>query len=161
MIDGKYVKLGYYDTQNDNLTWHNIERWIGGKVPQDRTIIKKFLRTVSLPLFICMCTISSVGIAIATLLIIFNIWNRHRRLNIYALIKYRVNLISLSLKTWIRKHDTTLFKKQKIEMYYAIPIVFYSTNSLPKHNFLSISYVSKQLYLCDQFVEQKSLWTGF
>ncbi|XP_076755354.1 gamma-aminobutyric acid type B receptor subunit 1 isoform X2 [Xylocopa sonorina] len=79
VIDGKYVKLGYYDTQSDNLTWRNMERWIGGKVPQDRTIVRTVLRTVSLPLFICMGTISSVGIAIAVALIIFNIWNRHRR----------------------------------------------------------------------------------
>ncbi|XP_023288491.1 gamma-aminobutyric acid type B receptor subunit 1 [Orussus abietinus] len=79
VIDGKYVKLGYYDTQSDNLTWHNMERWIGGKVPQDRTIVKKVLRTVSLPLFISMCTLSSVGIVIAMALIVFNIWNRHRR----------------------------------------------------------------------------------
>ncbi|KAK2584146.1 hypothetical protein KPH14_006578 [Odynerus spinipes] len=79
VIDGKYVKLGYYDTQSDNLTWRNMERWIGGKVPQDRTIVRTVLRTVSLPLFICMGTISSVGIVIAIILIIFNVWNRHRR----------------------------------------------------------------------------------
>ncbi|KAG7188036.1 hypothetical protein KM043_013204 [Ampulex compressa] len=79
VIDGKYVKLGYYDTQSDNLTWRNMERWIGGKVPQDRTIVRTVLRTVSLPLFICMGTISSVGIVIAVILITFNIWNRHRR----------------------------------------------------------------------------------
>ncbi|XP_076381536.1 gamma-aminobutyric acid type B receptor subunit 1 isoform X2 [Megalopta genalis] len=78
VIDGKYVKLGYYDTQSDNLTWRNMERWIGGKVPQDRTIVRTVLRTVSLPLFICMCTISSIGIVLAVGLIIFNIWNRHR-----------------------------------------------------------------------------------
>jgi hypothetical protein len=73
------VKLGYYDTQMDNLTWRNMEKWIGGKVPQDRTIVKKLLRTVSLPLFITMCTISSVGIVVSFILIIFNVWNRHRR----------------------------------------------------------------------------------
>jgi len=28
VIDGKYVKLGYYDTQSDNLTWFDKERWI-------------------------------------------------------------------------------------------------------------------------------------
>ncbi|XP_034952272.1 gamma-aminobutyric acid type B receptor subunit 1 isoform X2 [Chelonus insularis] len=79
VIDGKYVKLGYYDTQSDNLTWKNRERWIGGKVPQDRTIVKKVLRTVSLPLFISMGSISALGIVTAIILIIFNIWNRHRR----------------------------------------------------------------------------------
>ncbi|XP_065357057.1 gamma-aminobutyric acid type B receptor subunit 1 [Calliphora vicina] len=79
MINGRYEKLGYYDTQSDNLTWSNMERWIGGKVPQDRTIVRRVLRTVSLPLFVCMCTISSCGIIVALALIIFNIWNKHRR----------------------------------------------------------------------------------
>lgn len=79
MIDGKYVKLGYYDTQSDNLTWRNVERWIGGKVPQDRTIIRNVLRTVSLPLFISMATLSALGIVIAIGLIVFNVYNRHRR----------------------------------------------------------------------------------
>ncbi|KAH8255854.1 hypothetical protein KR038_011934, partial [Drosophila bunnanda] len=79
MINGKYEKLGYYDTQLDNLSWLNTEQWIGGKVPQDRTIVTHVLRTVSLPLFVCMCTISSCGIFVAFALIIFNIWNKHRR----------------------------------------------------------------------------------
>ncbi|XP_020282337.1 gamma-aminobutyric acid type B receptor subunit 1 isoform X5 [Pseudomyrmex gracilis] len=79
VIDGKYVKLGYYDTQSDNLTWRNVERWIGGKVPQDRTIIRIVLRTVSLPLFISMAALSILGILIAIGLIIFNVYNRHRR----------------------------------------------------------------------------------
>lgn len=82
MIDGKYVKLGYYDTQSDNLTWRNVERWIGGKVPQDRTIIRNVLRTVSLPLFISMATLSALGIVIAIGLIVFNVYNRHRRYTI-------------------------------------------------------------------------------
>lgn len=63
----------------DNLTWKNMERWIGNKIPQDRTIVRRVLRTVSLPLFICMCAISTLGIIIAIILVIFNIWNRHRR----------------------------------------------------------------------------------
>jgi hypothetical protein len=29
MTDGKYVLLGYYDTQSDNLTWNNKEKWMG------------------------------------------------------------------------------------------------------------------------------------
>ncbi|XP_055388221.1 gamma-aminobutyric acid type B receptor subunit 1 [Condylostylus longicornis] len=79
MINGNYVKLGYYDTQADNLTWLNNERWVDGKVPQDRTIVRHVLRTVSLPLFVCMSTISSCGILVALALIVFNIWNSHRR----------------------------------------------------------------------------------
>ncbi|XP_036321899.1 gamma-aminobutyric acid type B receptor subunit 1 isoform X2 [Rhagoletis pomonella] len=79
MANGKYEKLGYYDTQLDNLTWLNMEQWSGGKVPQDRTIVRRVLRNVSLPLFVCMCTISSCGILVALALIVFNIWNKHRR----------------------------------------------------------------------------------
>ncbi|GJQ69433.1 GABA-B-R1 [Trypoxylus dichotomus] len=79
VINGSYKQLGFYDTQSDNLTWFDVEVWNGGKVPQDRTIIKRVLRTVSLPLFICMCIVSSAGIGVAIGLIIFNIWNSHRR----------------------------------------------------------------------------------
>ncbi|XP_068912302.1 gamma-aminobutyric acid type B receptor subunit 1 isoform X3 [Tenebrio molitor] len=79
VINGSYVVLGYYDTQADNLSWFDREVWHGVKVPQDRTIIRKVLRTVSLPLFICMCVISSVGIIIAIGLVVFNVWNSHRR----------------------------------------------------------------------------------
>ncbi|XP_056642888.1 gamma-aminobutyric acid type B receptor subunit 1 isoform X1 [Diorhabda sublineata] len=79
VINGSYVVLGYYDTQADNLTWFGREVWRAGKVPQDRTIIRRILRNVSLPLFICMCIISSIGIIIAAVLIGFNIWNKHRR----------------------------------------------------------------------------------
>ena len=32
MIDGQYYKLGYYDTQADNLTWFDKEKWDGEKV---------------------------------------------------------------------------------------------------------------------------------
>ncbi|XP_046398268.1 gamma-aminobutyric acid type B receptor subunit 1 isoform X3 [Ischnura elegans] len=78
-VDGKYVLLGYYDTQSDNLTWFNRERWSGGKVPQDRTIVRRVLRTVSLGLFVSMCTISLVGILWAAALILFNFLHRHRR----------------------------------------------------------------------------------
>lgn len=79
MINGTYVKLGYYDTQADNLTWLNRERWSGVKVPQDRTVVRRMLRTLSVPLFICMWTICTVGILGAIALIFFNIWYRHRR----------------------------------------------------------------------------------
>jgi hypothetical protein len=48
-------------------------------VPQDRTIVRQVLRTVSLPLFICMWIVSCIGIMAAIALIVFNIWYRHRR----------------------------------------------------------------------------------
>lgn len=39
MINGQYNKVGYYDTQTDNLTWLAEARWIRGKIPQDKTEI--------------------------------------------------------------------------------------------------------------------------
>ncbi|KAF6204850.1 hypothetical protein GE061_019013 [Apolygus lucorum] len=81
VINGNYEKLGYYDTQADNLTWFNKEKWSGksGKVPQDRTIVRKVLRKLSLPLLICMWTISVIGILTAISLVIFNVMYRYRR----------------------------------------------------------------------------------
>lgn len=38
MVDGQYHKLGYYDTQADNLTWFNNEQWVGGKVNKHNEI---------------------------------------------------------------------------------------------------------------------------
>lgn len=40
MINGSYNKLGYYDTQSDNLTWMDMEKWAGHKVRNNKT--KKF-----------------------------------------------------------------------------------------------------------------------
>lgn len=39
MIDGKYTKLGYYDTQADNLTWTNREQWATSKVSCGNTLL--------------------------------------------------------------------------------------------------------------------------
>lgn len=39
MVDGQYHKLGYYDTQADNLTWFNKEQWIAGKVRNEMKIL--------------------------------------------------------------------------------------------------------------------------
>ncbi|XP_028170438.1 gamma-aminobutyric acid type B receptor subunit 1 isoform X1 [Ostrinia furnacalis] len=79
LADNHYVKLGYYDTQADNLTWLDRERWVGGKVPPDRTVVVNELRTVSLPLFACMTALCIAGILAAIALIVFNILHRHRR----------------------------------------------------------------------------------
>ncbi|XP_054720553.1 gamma-aminobutyric acid type B receptor subunit 1-like [Uloborus diversus] len=79
MIDGNYTLLGYYDTQTDNLTWLKKEKWADGRPPPDRTIIVQVLRTVTLSLFISMVTVSSIGIAWALALLIFNTLFRHAR----------------------------------------------------------------------------------
>lgn len=49
------------------------------QIPQDRTIVRRVLRTVSLSLFVCMSTVSGCGILVAIALVVFNIWNNHRR----------------------------------------------------------------------------------
>ncbi|XP_065201019.1 gamma-aminobutyric acid type B receptor subunit 1 isoform X2 [Planococcus citri] len=77
--NGSYVKLAYYDTEKNNFTWLNDAKWIGNKVPTDRTIIKPELRTLNVPLFLCMWSISVIGILVAIGLIVFNVYNRHRR----------------------------------------------------------------------------------
>lgn len=51
----------------------------GGKIPQDRTVIRRVLRTLSIPLLICMWVVTTVGIVVAVSLIIFNVLNHHRR----------------------------------------------------------------------------------
>ncbi|XP_047736416.1 gamma-aminobutyric acid type B receptor subunit 1 isoform X2 [Hyalella azteca] len=80
LIRGKYEVLGYYDGQTDNLTWFEVERWEGGKVPQDRTIIKSELRTISLGLFIAMSCISAFGILVSLFLLLFSCLYSHRRM---------------------------------------------------------------------------------
>lgn len=39
MIEGKYEILGYYDTQADNLTWRDKEKWHDNKVRKPITIL--------------------------------------------------------------------------------------------------------------------------
>jgi len=80
MVNGTYNKLGYYDTQTDNLTWLRETEWVGGKVPQDRTIIIEKLRTVSYGLFVTMSTVSSLGIFTAIGLLVFTTVYRDQQL---------------------------------------------------------------------------------
>lgn len=48
VVNGTYVKLGYYDTQSDNLTWFNRENWQGKlcwailKIKSLKLVITKF-----------------------------------------------------------------------------------------------------------------------
>lgn len=39
MIGGQYIKLGYYDTQADNLTWLQKEKWAGNYISITRTLL--------------------------------------------------------------------------------------------------------------------------
>ncbi|KAI0216715.1 Gamma-aminobutyric acid type B receptor subunit 1 [Lamellibrachia satsuma] len=79
MWDGNYTKMGFYDFASDNLTWFNLEKWPGGQMPQDRTIIQPVLRLVSLSLFIGMCLLASLGIITAISLWVFNCIHSNKR----------------------------------------------------------------------------------
>lgn len=72
MIDGRYNLLGYYDTQTDNLTWMEHERWVAGKPPPDHTVIVEQLIVVSASFFITLNVISAVGVLWALGLLGFN-----------------------------------------------------------------------------------------
>lgn len=72
MVNGKYIPLGFYDTNTENLTWNEAEQWVGGRPPRDRTEIVPTLVTVSRPLFLALSTCSSVGIVAAFALLLFN-----------------------------------------------------------------------------------------
>lgn len=45
VINGTYVKLGYYDTQSDNLTWLNKEKW-KGKIIKINGVMKQLTKNV-------------------------------------------------------------------------------------------------------------------
>ncbi|XP_022688602.1 gamma-aminobutyric acid type B receptor subunit 1-like isoform X2 [Varroa jacobsoni] len=80
MINGTYYKIGYYDYPTDDYQKTNFEpQWIDGKPPQDRTIIKTTLRTVSLGLYAGMTSVALLGILWAVGLLIFNWVFRHSR----------------------------------------------------------------------------------
>lgn len=44
MIDGKYVVLGHYDIQNDNLSWTDLEKWHGNKVIKSIKLLWKLFK---------------------------------------------------------------------------------------------------------------------
>ncbi|EEC10249.1 metabotropic GABA-B receptor subtype, putative, partial [Ixodes scapularis] len=79
MIEGSYVKIGYYDIETDNLTIYTQAKWTDGKPPQDRTIIVRVHRKVSLSLFAGMCAVAFIGVVWAVGLLVFNWIFRHSR----------------------------------------------------------------------------------
>nr|QCI31489.1 gamma-aminobutyric acid type B receptor subunit [Grandidierella japonica] len=80
LIDNTYEVIGYYDGQTKNLSWRGKEQWVGGKPPQDRTIIRSELKMVSMGLFISMCCISGLGILTSLILLCFTCCYKHRRM---------------------------------------------------------------------------------
>ena len=79
MIEGKYRRLGYYDTTTDNLTWFNKDVWIGGRPPPDQTVVRLQRKTVSLGLLVVVSILNFLGVAIAVGLIAFMYHYRTKR----------------------------------------------------------------------------------
>ncbi|XP_032831660.2 gamma-aminobutyric acid type B receptor subunit 1 isoform X2 [Petromyzon marinus] len=77
--DGKYVKIGYYDSNNNNLSWLNTDRWIGGSPPPDRTKVVIQFRYLSQKLFISLSVLAGIGIIFGCVCLVFNIYNRNVR----------------------------------------------------------------------------------
>jgi len=86
LIDHQYVEVGFYDQETGNLSWSQnasgaeLVRWRGGKVPQDRTIIKEDIKTVALTLYVPMVAVSVLGIVLALILIVINNKFNYRRI---------------------------------------------------------------------------------
>uniref|UniRef100_T1KDL7 G-protein coupled receptors family 3 profile domain-containing protein n=1 Tax=Tetranychus urticae TaxID=32264 RepID=T1KDL7_TETUR len=73
MVNGNYNLLGYYDTQDDNLSWASAPQWLEtGSPPKDRTVIVEQLKTVSLSFFVTLNAIAAIGIIWSIGLICFN-----------------------------------------------------------------------------------------
>ena len=86
LIDHQYVEVGFYDQETGNLSWSSndsgaeLVRWQGGKVPQDRTIIKEDIKTVALTLYVPMVAMSVLGIVLALILMVINNKFNYRRI---------------------------------------------------------------------------------
>ena len=90
--DKQYRVVGFYDQKEDNLTWVSLETgwnndselsaviWPGGKIPQDRTIVKEILLKLNIWLYTAMSSVAVMGILIAFSLIYFNFRYGHRRI---------------------------------------------------------------------------------
>ena len=87
----QYRVVGFYDQKSDNLTWVSSDQnsneselsaviWPGGKIPQDRTIVKEILLKLNIWLYLAMSTVAIIGILIAFSLIYFNFRYGHRRI---------------------------------------------------------------------------------
>ena len=57
----------------------NRIKWLGNKIPQDRTIVKVQLRELNVWLYFSMVTLALIGVLFAGFLIYFNFKYSHRR----------------------------------------------------------------------------------
>lgn len=77
--DGKYVKIGYYDTTNDNMSYFGTDRWIGGVPPADHTKVIPTFRYLSQKLFVSVSILAGLGIVLGISCLTFNVYNSNVR----------------------------------------------------------------------------------
>ncbi|GMR62703.1 hypothetical protein PMAYCL1PPCAC_32898 [Pristionchus mayeri] len=71
--DGKYVMVGRFDNGANEFNWTADVKWPDGRgPPTDSTIIKEHLETVSNGLYIMVCLLAILGIALSLICFIFN-----------------------------------------------------------------------------------------
>ncbi|XP_013406570.1 gamma-aminobutyric acid type B receptor subunit 1-like [Lingula anatina] len=80
MVGGIYNKTGFYDYVADKLIWYNIEQWIDGQPPADRTLLEPTLRVLSVGTYIAISVFAALGILVGVGCLLFNYKHRHRRL---------------------------------------------------------------------------------
>ena len=76
------------DQKSDNLTWQEVNEegnivqvvWPGGKIPQDRTIVRNRLLMVNLWLYLSMVLVAVIGVFLAMSMVYFNFRYGHRRI---------------------------------------------------------------------------------
>ncbi|KAL3095470.1 hypothetical protein niasHT_026899 [Heterodera trifolii] len=80
MQDGKYVILGYYDSNSQSLEWFRREKFVGSRgPPPDSTRVKQWPITVDFRLFCATMVFTCVGIALTIALWLFCRRHANRR----------------------------------------------------------------------------------
>ncbi|XP_072406250.1 LOW QUALITY PROTEIN: gamma-aminobutyric acid type B receptor subunit 1 [Chiloscyllium punctatum] len=77
--DAKYVKIGYYDSTNDNMSFFGTDRWFGGTPPADHTKVIPTFRYLSQKLFVSVSVLAGLGILLGIICLTFNIYNSNVR----------------------------------------------------------------------------------
>uniref|UniRef100_UPI00358FBB37 gamma-aminobutyric acid type B receptor subunit 1 isoform X2 n=1 Tax=Myxine glutinosa TaxID=7769 RepID=UPI00358FBB37 len=75
----KYVKIGYFDSTHNNLSWLDTDHWEGKTPPPDRTKVQPHFRYLSQSLFVSISILAALGVTFASACLAFNTLNRHVR----------------------------------------------------------------------------------
>ncbi|XP_077998729.1 gamma-aminobutyric acid type B receptor subunit 1-like [Glandiceps talaboti] len=82
---GSYRTIGYFDSRHDVIEWlldkETIFNKSGGRIPSDAKSIHHVVTAFSLSgtVFVTMAMLASIGIVLCVILLIFNIYNRDKR----------------------------------------------------------------------------------